>query len=87
MTTNDFIQDYFNIEEIRSLVALAGKPDAENHEKYIILCNYAHVHEYASDKGFDITNVMDVLEEALEVQVEVSSYSDLVINLTEYNTP
>lgn len=87
MTTNDFIQDYFNIEYIRNLVAMAGKPDAENHQKYIILCNYSHLHEYVMAKGLDIMQVMDVLEEALEVQVEVSSYSDLVVNLTEYNTP
>lgn len=87
MTTNDFIQDYFNIEYIRGLVSEAGNEEALSHEKYIILCNYSHLHEYALAKGFDIIQVMEVLEEALEVQVEVSSYSDLVVNLTDHETP
>jgi len=87
MSTKDFIEDYFNIEFVRSLIAQAEEPDAENHQKYIILCNYSHLHEYAVAKGLDMMSVMDVLEEALEVQVEVSSYSDLVINLSEFQTP
>jgi hypothetical protein len=87
MSTKDFIEDYFNIEHVRNLVAQADKPDAENHQKYIILCNYSHLHEYAVAKGLDLFDVLEVLEEALEVQVEVSSYSDLVVNLTEFETP